>query len=52
MKAYLVKKGIAAERLEAVGYGEEKPVDPANNAAAWDKNRRVEFMILERDGVE
>ncbi len=52
VKAYLVKKGIAAERLEAVGYGEEKPVDPANNAAAWDKNRRVEFMILERDGVE
>lgn len=52
VKAYLVDKGIASERLEAVGYGEEKPIDPKNNAAAWDQNRRVEFMILERDGIE
>lgn len=49
VKNYLVGKGIAAERLEAVGYGEEKPIDPAATKAAYEQNRRVEFNILERD---
>lgn len=49
VKQYLVDKGIDAGRLEAVGYGEEKPLDPASNSKAFDKNRRVEFNILERD---
>jgi outer membrane protein OmpA-like peptidoglycan-associated protein len=42
---YLVDKGIAPERLASQGFGESQPVDPGHNAAAWDKNRRVEFMI-------
>lgn len=49
VKAYIVGKGIAAERLEAVGYGEEKPIDAGSTKAAYDQNRRVEFNILERD---
>ncbi len=46
---YLEGKGVAADRLSAVGVGEDRPLDPANNVAAWDQNRRVEFVILERD---
>lgn len=42
----LVKRGIARSRLVPVGFGEEKPIDPAHNAPAWDKNRRVEFNFL------
>jgi uncharacterized repeat protein (TIGR01451 family) len=43
----LVERGIAAERLEAVGYGETKPVDTNKTAAGRENNRRVEFTILE-----
>ena len=46
VKAYLVGQGIQAERLESRGYGETRPVDPAENKDAWAKNRRVEFIIL------
>jgi outer membrane protein OmpA-like peptidoglycan-associated protein len=45
---YLVSKGVAPERLESAGFGESMPVDPAENEDAWDKNRRVEFVIAKR----
>ena len=48
VKAALVERGVEAERLNAVGYGEEKPLDPAENEAAWAKNRRVDFFVEER----
>ncbi|ATB48543.1 OmpA family protein [Corallococcus macrosporus] len=44
--AFLVKAGIAAERLEAVGYGEAKPVDTNKTAKGRENNRRVEFNIV------
>ncbi|AKQ65725.1 OmpA domain protein [Myxococcus hansupus] len=44
--AFLVKEGIAAERLEAVGYGEAKPVDTNKTAKGRENNRRVEFNIV------
>ncbi len=47
VRRYLIDKGIADARLVSQGFGESKPVDPGHNAAAWDKNRRVEFMIEE-----
>jgi outer membrane protein OmpA-like peptidoglycan-associated protein len=43
--AWLVKAGINPSRLEGRGFGETKPLDPAETAAAWDQNRRVEFII-------
>lgn len=33
VKAYLVSKGIAADRIRTVGHGEEKPVDPPGDSA-------------------
>jgi len=52
----LVQRGVLRTRLRSGGYGERCPVDPRHNAAAWEKNRRVEFKILETDagptGVE
>ncbi|HEX8699421.1 MAG TPA: Ig-like domain-containing protein, partial [Myxococcaceae bacterium] len=41
----LVQEGIAAERLEAVGYGEAKPVDSNKTAKGRENNRRVEFIV-------
>lgn len=52
----LGQRGVDLSRLRSAGYGERCPVDPAHNAPAWEKNRRVEFKILRTDtgptGVE
>ena len=42
------RDGIDGERLTAVGYGEEKPLDEAKTEAAYQKNRRVDFFVDER----
>ncbi|MCY1080364.1 OmpA family protein [Archangium lansingense] len=46
--AQLLKRGIDPGRMEAVGFGEEKPID--NNATAKGRanNRRTEFNIVEQ----
>jgi len=46
-KKYLVSMGIASDRLSTISYGEERPVDPGHNEAAWAKNRRDEYRIVE-----
>ncbi len=46
VKAYLVKKGVAEDRLIANGFGETVPVDPKTTKAARAKNRRVEFRLI------
>jgi outer membrane protein OmpA-like peptidoglycan-associated protein len=48
VQTYLVKAGVAPNRLSAAGFGETRPVDPTENEAAWEKNRRVEFVIESR----
>ena len=45
VKAWLVEKGVAADRLVAKGFGESKPLDPAETEDAWGKNRRVDVLI-------
>jgi len=46
VKAYLVNAGVTETRLTTVGYGPNKPIDPAPTKAARAKNRRVEFQII------
>ena len=50
--AELVKGGVEKVRLRPVGYGSFCPRDRAENEEAYDKNRRVQFHILVRDGKE
>jgi peptidoglycan-associated lipoprotein len=45
VKAFLVDLGISAARLTTISYGEERPLDPGHNEAAWAKNRRCHFVI-------
>ena len=42
---YLRAKGLEAGRSTTVSYGEEIPLDPAHNEAAWAKNRRAHFDV-------
>ena len=44
---WLVKHGIAAERLEAHGFGQTVPLMTNSTAAGRQANRRVEFRIVE-----
>ncbi|MFD2248151.1 OmpA family protein [Pontibacter ruber] len=44
VKAYLVEQGIKADRLDAKGLGETKPIDKNNTVEAKSSNRRVEFV--------
>jgi OOP family OmpA-OmpF porin len=46
VKDFLVKAGVPAEKLEAVGYGEENPIADNSTDEGKEKNRRVEFNIL------
>jgi outer membrane protein OmpA-like peptidoglycan-associated protein len=48
VRQYLIAKGVAAQRLSSLGYGETQPIDRAHTGSAWAKNRRVAFLILRR----
>jgi outer membrane protein OmpA-like peptidoglycan-associated protein len=45
--AYLVKEGVEAGRLEAVGHGQERPLADNDLKTGREQNRRVEFNIVE-----
>ena len=46
VKNYLVKQGIAIDRLESEGFGMNEPLVPNDSEENRAKNRRVEFRIL------
>jgi peptidoglycan-associated lipoprotein len=46
VKQYLIARGIAADRIDVVSFGEERPAVAQDNEDAWAKNRRDEFEII------
>ncbi len=46
VKQYLIARGIAADRIDVVSFGEERPAVGQDNEDAWAKNRRGEFEII------
>ncbi len=45
-KAYLVSQGIAADRIDVVSMGEERPAATGTGESMWAQNRRDEFEII------
>jgi outer membrane protein OmpA-like peptidoglycan-associated protein len=50
--AYLVGKGVNGSRLDARGFGQERPIDTNRTTAGRATNRRVEFTITETAPIE
>ena len=47
VKSFLIKEGIDRERLVAVSFGKERPIDKGPTEKARAKNRRVHFVVQE-----
>lgn len=45
---YLVKKGLAADRFTATGYGEDKPIFDNDTPEHKSRNRRIEFILVQQ----
>jgi peptidoglycan-associated lipoprotein len=45
VKRYLADRGIPADRLETISFGEERPTCSDANESCWSKNRRAEFAV-------
>ena len=46
VKSFLIKEGVAADRITVKGYGEANPVDTNDTPEGRANNRRVEFKVL------
>ncbi len=45
--AYLKKAGVPSERLRIRVFGDSRPIDSNSNKTAFERNRRVEFLLVE-----
>lgn len=45
LREYLIKQGVPAESLTAVGYGQENPIADNSTEEGRTKNRRIEFNV-------
>lgn len=48
VREYMVGRGVSSDGVEAVGYGETRPINPDTTREAYIINRRMEFKVLER----
>jgi peptidoglycan-associated lipoprotein len=45
VRDHLVGKGVTAERISTVSYGEERPFCTEKTEACWSQNRRANFLV-------
>ncbi len=46
----LVRSGVDAGLVDTISYGEDRPAETGHTEAAWSKNRRGEFIVIEPPG--
>ncbi len=49
VRDYLLTRGVAAERMTTVSYGEERPVCREQTEDCWRENRRASFVVKPRE---
>jgi len=47
IREYLARAGMDSQMVDTVSYGEDRPKVQGHNDAAWSKNRRGEFVLLD-----
>ena len=52
VKQWLVTHGVEAARLESKGFGESKPIADNGTPDGREKNRHVQFLIVEQEGTK
>lgn len=45
---YLISLGIVPERMKMISYGKSQPLAAGHDEAAWQRNRRAQFTIIEK----
>ncbi|MFM2422401.1 MAG: hypothetical protein RL291_931, partial [Pseudomonadota bacterium] len=45
VRDYLIKAGVAADRIKTQGFGSSKPVGPNDTSEGRAQNRRIEFVV-------
>jgi peptidoglycan-associated lipoprotein len=44
-RAYLVSRGVSAQRLRTISYGKERPVAVCDDESCWSQNRRAVTVL-------
>jgi peptidoglycan-associated lipoprotein len=47
-KNYLISRGISADKIETLSYGEERPLALGHNEESWAQNRRDDFVLIKK----
>jgi len=45
---YLVSLDISGDRIKTISYGKSQPLDMGHDEVAWQKNRRAQFLVIEK----
>jgi OOP family OmpA-OmpF porin len=46
VRLYFINRGVAPERLQAIGFGQDRPIADNTTAAGRSRNRRTEFKLI------
>lgn len=47
VREHLVRLGLDPQLIDTISFGEDKPAETGHTEAAWSKNRRGEFILLD-----
>src|SRR5512136_2206389 len=45
---YILSLGVASDRIKIISYGKSQPINPGHDEAAWQMNRRAQFLVIEK----